>query len=717
MKQLAVFAALMIGVQAAQRPPQTTRGGQAPPRAQSKEAAKEPRGAEPLVVLNAERAWAGADQLWRLLVGPEASDDRATRVAAVRAIGRLEDAGQVRQLFTLPDVSATAVAEAIAQSVQGFDPTQDPLLLSQVQQWMRLKAGGETATTLLGAPAVAALAPHMSRITYANAGQVADIEEMLSELAVNSRSSPTPPFPDWYIAALKGLEALARTNTKLVAFDKQTIERLSHSVRGLAVNDGAVAKRYAFLALVAARALDADTERKALAADEDWQLRRSAMAVLAGAGAGVDDDMKIILIRQGLKDESSHVRYEAVRAYARHAAASKGCQPLLAAIRDDDTSVALEAIDLLSDVCKEDGDVTTRLNAEAQVPPSNQYWHRPTHAFVSLSKRSPDAAALEMEAFVTHPVWWVRMYSAFAAAGAKDLLHLEKLAYDENDNVREAALGHLRRLDKDMADRATVAALERNDVQLLRAAALALKETPPRQTLFKPLLYALQRLTKDGRMTSRDARLALLDAIDRHAKAADYTDLEPFLRDYDPKVAESAAIVLTHLGRTVKADPQPAAHVPSQPFENLLQCVTVTMSPGKSFQMRMDPAGAPIAVEQFLKLATVDKYYNGLTFHRVVPNFVVQGGSPNANEYAGAKDYWRDEIAAPNVRGTVGLSTRGRNTGDAQIFINLIDNARLNGQYTVFAGVLPEDMDTVDRIQEGDVIRSIDSLPCPPPRR
>jgi cyclophilin family peptidyl-prolyl cis-trans isomerase len=694
MKPLVLLAALLVSLHA-----QST----------SKNEPREPRGAEPLIVLNAERAWLGPDALWSILAKAPTA---AAREAAIRAIGRLEDPAQVLPLMARGE---SAAADAIAQSLQGFDPAIDPRLLATVVEWMRTKAGGESATTRMAAPAVAALAPAMSRIAYAHASQVKDVETMLSELAGNAASDPQ--LETAYLAAIKGLESLARTNTKLVAFDKKTIERLGNAVRNVAPNDRPPARRYAFLALVAARALDPAIERKALTDGDDWQLRRAAMAVLTGAGAGVDGDLRITLIREGLKDESAHVRYEAVRAYARHAAPSKGCGPLLDAIRDEDTSVAIEALDRLGEVCKEDVDVTTRLNAEAQVPPSNQYWQRPTHAFAALAKRSPEAAALEMEAFVTHPVWWVRMYSAFAAAGAKDLLHLNKLAYDDNDNVREAALGHLRRLDTEAGHRATLAALDRSDVQLVRDAALALKELPAQPTLFKPLLYALQRLTKDGRMTSRDARLALLQAIDQHARPEDHMDLAPFLRDYDPNVAAATAGVLTHLGKTVKADPQPAAHVPSQPFSDLLQCVSVDMAQGKSFKLRMDPASAPIAVEQFLKLATVDKYYNGLTFHRVVPNFVIQGGSPNANEYAGAKDYWRDEIAAPNVRGTVGLSTRGRNTGDAQIFINLIDNARLNGQYTVFASVLPEDMETVDRIQEGDVIRSIDMLACPPRRQ
>ena len=78
-------------------------------------------------------------------------------------------------------------------------------------------------------------------------------------------------------------------------------------------------------------------------------------------------------------------------------------------------------------------------------------------------------------------------------------------------------------------------------------------------------------------------------------------------------------------------------------------------------------------------------YYNGLTFHRVEPTFVLQGGSPGANEYMGDGLYMRDEPGVAHNRGAVGISTRGRDTGDAQIFVNLVDSPRLDHAYTVFA--------------------------------
>jgi len=96
----------------------------------------------------------------------------------------------------------------------------------------------------------------------------------------------------------------------------------------------------------------------------------------------------------------------------------------------------------------------------------------------------------------------------------------------------------------------------------------------------------------------------------------------------------------------------------------------------------------------------------------VVANAFLQGGSPGANEYAGDRLYMRDEVGLEmHTRGTVGISTRGRDTGDAQIFINLVDNPFLDFQYTVFARVCGEGMEAVDRIQEGDRIRRVQVEP------
>src|SRR4051812_34233658 len=79
-----------------------------------------PRGTqEPLAVLNAERAWSGADSLWLLLNGDNV--DGRTREYAVRALGRVEDPQQVRAILALKGIPAHTQANAVAQSLYGFD--------------------------------------------------------------------------------------------------------------------------------------------------------------------------------------------------------------------------------------------------------------------------------------------------------------------------------------------------------------------------------------------------------------------------------------------------------------------------------------------------------------------------------------------------------------------------------------------------------------------
>ena len=94
----------------------------------------------------------------------------------------------------------------------------------------------------------------------------------------------------------------------------------------------------------------------------------------------------------------------------------------------------------------------------------------------------------------------------------------------------------------------------------------------------------------------------------------------------------------------------------------------------------------------------------------MAPNFVLQGGSPGANEYSGDGPFMRDELG---LRGEHArddrLSTRGRDTGDAQIFVNLLDNPRLDHDFTVF-GEITSGMDVVDGMLEGDVIERVEVL-------
>ena len=129
-------------------------------------------------------------------------------------------------------------------------------------------------------------------------------------------------------------------------------------------------------------------------------------------------------------------------------------------------------------------------------------------------------------------------------------------------------------------------------------------------------------------------------------------------------------------------------------------------SGGGSFVVRLRGDVAPMTAARVLALVN-EGYYNRLDWQRVEPDFVIQGGSPGSNEYVGAAQFFRDELGTvPHARGTIGMSTRGHDTGDGQWFVNLRDNLRLGRDYTVFAEVV-ERIETVDGVMEGDVIESI----------
>jgi cyclophilin family peptidyl-prolyl cis-trans isomerase len=138
-----------------------------------------------------------------------------------------------------------------------------------------------------------------------------------------------------------------------------------------------------------------------------------------------------------------------------------------------------------------------------------------------------------------------------------------------------------------------------------------------------------------------------------------------------------------------------------------LRVVMEDGSGGGAFVVRLRGDVAPMMAGRILELVK-RRYYDGLTWHRVEHDFVIQGGSPGANEYVGLDAFLRDELGTlPHPRGTVGMSTRGHDTGDAQWFVNLRDNPRLMRDYTVWAEVI-EGMDVVDGILEGDRIARIE---------
>ena len=119
---------------------------------------------------------------------------------------------------------------------------------------------------------------------------------------------------------------------------------------------------------------------------------------------------------------------------------------------------------------------------------------------------------------------------------------------------------------------------------------------------------------------------------------------------------------------------------------------------------------APKTVENFVKLAE-SGFYDGLTWHRVIPNFVIQGGCPQGTGAGGPGYTIKCELDGGNQyhdRGVLSMAHAGRDTGGSQFFIchNRQNTKHLDGKHTAFGKVI-EGLDVLDDIKQGDSIEKI----------
>jgi len=133
----------------------------------------------------------------------------------------------------------------------------------------------------------------------------------------------------------------------------------------------------------------------------------------------------------------------------------------------------------------------------------------------------------------------------------------------------------------------------------------------------------------------------------------------------------------------------------------------ITLEKVAEIRIEFFPEDAPKTVANFVALAKKG-FYNGLTFHRVVPNFVVQGGCPKGNGSGGPGYNVPAEFnAQKHVRGTVAMArSQHPDSAGSQFYICYGPTPHLDGNYTVFGHVVAG-MEHVDRIQQGDRMASV----------
>src|SRR5262245_30881644 len=645
-------------------------------------------------VLRAEARGAASSNDLSTLRQAVRSGDAQTARMAVRALGRLERPALVPDILpalrhSLPEIRAEA-ANALAQAAQGW-------AAGGVNANARPAAGSQATAppvAVFGAlsgrlevedePNVrAALVESIGRLPYKDAEQAAQAEK-----AIVTDFNDNDTVVD-RLGVAKALEVFVR-KTKVIGPPGPPAVTVLKSLLALPGADvdplrDARVRRLALEALTSANGVDDDVVAAA-ALDPDPQVRRLAMKAAWTTGRGVDR------LLPGLEDPAVMVRYEALRGI-RERGGDEACATSLAALNDVQSMVVLLALDQLGN-CGTSSEAVSRLEAainDLSRAGSARGWHRAAHALVSLAQAAPDRAERVMGQFTGSAIWQLRMYAARAATNLKDRARLEKLAEDSDDNVSEAAIQGVVAVAGHDADAVYVKALSRSGYQAIRVAALALDGTPRADVATPALRAALERLNAEDRDNSVDVRTAITKTLTGLGAA-------PTVKQAKNAAASSSRPVVSEL-------------IDSEGLRRLAAPkARITIADVGVFDLALITSEAPLTVLRFAGLAE-SGYYNGLTFHRVAPNFVIQGGSPDANEYVGIGDHMRDELGLwPHVRGAVGISTRGRDTGDAQIFIDLADNPRLDHDYTVFAQVL-NGIDVVEKILEGDVIERVEIIP------
>jgi cyclophilin family peptidyl-prolyl cis-trans isomerase len=330
------------------------------------------------------------------------------------------------------------------------------------------------------------------------------------------------------------------------------------------------------------------------------------------------------------------------------------------------------------------------------------------------------AAAIDPEAFLIVLAsvdrdrdWTVRSAMAGVLATLPAEVALERvlaLTNDEDKRVWPAAMRALVRLDRAAAARLALERLKDMDFAV-RGAAADLVGQLKVEGGAAPLREAYTASLPD---VAYSARASALSALAGYGAAEATETLKAALEDREWAVRIRAAELLARLdpagayrdairpvpGAAPVPYDDPALIAPDYSPHVFIETARGTI------EFELAVLDAPQTSRNFMLLARKG-FFNGLAFHRVVPNFVVQDGDSRGDGQGGPGYTIRDELnERPFLRGTVGMALSWEDTGGSQFFIAHSPQPHLDARYTVFGHVV-NGMEVVDRIQQGDVIQRV----------
>jgi cyclophilin family peptidyl-prolyl cis-trans isomerase/HEAT repeat protein len=481
-------------------------------------------------------------------------------------------------------------------------------------------------------------------------------------------------------------------------------------------------RRGAVYSLSRLRAPDAAAVLLAATDDEDVTVRGWAARALTRAfadSAGLDRDAVATRLTLLVADTDAGVRVNALRTLAtyrdeRHASAAA------AAVSDPEANVRIQALATLGDLGGADAAALLADKVDDGSLAVRQ------QALLSLARVDRGAALTASATWITDAADWQRRAMGAAAleriAGDTALGWLESLVYDDPDGrVVARAFEGLARHDEEAARYLAGRLLGHADPVVRTLAAQQVRERPTAADV-DPLIEAYGMALEDPIPDARIASVEALGAVAALGWSERMAVEDRFLRRFptcgDYLVRRAAE---QHLSSAVTrwGPAQPVATgrdlndyrdiarrllLPAERGEAIPELVIATDRGTITFSLF--GADAPITVNALLELAD-RHYFDGGSFHRVVPNFVIQGGDPRGDGWGGPGFALRDEINRNRYeRGTVGMALSGPDTGGSQFFVTHTAQPHLDGTYTVI-GQVSGGMSVVDRIMQGDRIRSV----------
>lgn len=614
------------------------------------------------------------------------SPDPATRARAARALGRLRDRASLTSLTALsadPDVHVRVET--------AFALGQTPETLAALSPWLTSEAAPEVR---------AAIAEAMGK-----QGNATTIPALVTSLRARGSRPLDPPLEARAAAAALGRLAIHGVEgTGGAEVTGALLDLLGRF-------DAELRQNAAFaLARIGAASLPEEQRARLITAargDRDPVVR--AFLVRATGPLGMDAAERLALYQATSKDVDSGVRVATARA-----AAASGCPVVVGMLQDPDVGVRMEAITALAKVEGPDhlallgpildaGD--TLEAAEAARNAGDPRELLATTALTNLAAR--DLLPATGDRSLVSLLDQARPTSVRAAAASvgKDRDALLKLAINDGEAaVRTAAVGRL--LELEPRGDQVLALFQAFDPMVVAAAAEYLGQHPTAEAE-RALLAAL----RDAKPTDLDLLVAGLKALIPlydgvrpllHKPSGEAATIIYELQSHpEPLVSEQAARVAHLLG----IKPPPYQHrVASVDLDAVLRLRTARLQTTRGEMiLSLDPDNAPITVMNWAGLAERG-WFDGLTFHRVVPDFVVQDGDPRGDGMGGPGYAIPDEIAPGHYdEGTIGMALSGPDTGGSQWFVTLSPQPHLDGGYTIF-GHVTQGMQVARALQPGDRI-------------